>query len=154
MRARTPHLREEFLRRGLADSDELDRLGWVSHAELDLWEAAGVLDVGLDGLQEVDWTEVLHPRGRGGKWIDKLGGAFDDAKFKSREMVPQNRIAQKIHSAPRVKTLKRPPNERLPGEIKVLKGRTGRGSRPEVPRVPNPRTARSGRGGADRRFAA
>lgn len=133
-------LREEFLRRGLADSDDLDRLGWVSHAELDLWEAAGVLDVGLAGLQEVDWTAVLHPRGRGGKWIDKLGGAFDDAKLKSRETVPQNRIAQKIHSAPRVQTLKRPPNERLPGEIKVLKGRRGgvRGQKFPVFQTPDP----------------
>ena len=134
------NLREEFLRRGLADSDDLDRLGWVSHAELDLWEAAGVLDVALDGLQEVNWTEVLHPRGRGGKWIDKLGSAFSDAKFKSREVVPQNRIAQKVHSAPRVKTLKRPPNERLPGEIKVLKGRRGgvRGQKFPVFQTPEP----------------
>jgi hypothetical protein len=136
-------LREEFLRRGLATTDDLDRIGWVSHTELDLWEQAGVLDLALTGLQEVDWTEVLHPRGRGGKWIDKLGGAFADAKLRSHEVVPQNRIAKAVHSGPRLKTIQRPPTERMPGEIKVLKGRRAgvRGGKFPVFATPEPHPA-------------
>jgi hypothetical protein len=48
--------------------------------ELQEWVSGGGLDDVVDGLiaakdvQEASYAEELHPRGRGGKWIRKLGG--------------------------------------------------------------------------------
>jgi hypothetical protein len=75
-------LREEFLRRGLSTRQELDRLGWVSHSDLDLWEEAGVLELGLAGIQEAWGLGLLSGdifnrrilRARGGRFAGVVGG--------------------------------------------------------------------------------
>jgi hypothetical protein len=91
--------RREFLRRGLATEDQLDRIGWVSSDDLDLWEEAGVLELGVQGLQESSWAEILHPRGRGGKWVEKL-----DKQIKPGEAT--NRRVARI-KGPRVERVER-----------------------------------------------
>jgi ADP-ribose pyrophosphatase YjhB (NUDIX family)/predicted ABC-type ATPase len=43
--------------------------------EVDLYLAARALsEASGESLEEINWSDFLHPRGRGGKWIDKLGG--------------------------------------------------------------------------------
>ena len=41
--------------------------------EVDLYLAGrALLEASGESLQEINWSEWLHPRGRGGKWMDKL----------------------------------------------------------------------------------
>ena len=114
-------LREEFLRRGLAPEEELDRLGWVSHADLDLWESAGVLELGIAGLEEAWGLGLLHGdifnrrivRGRGGRFGQGMGGPH----------VPQSKSRAKSVSGPRVERLAHEPGPG--GRIATIKGKRG-----------------------------
>ena len=121
-------LRAEFLRRGIGSPDRFDSLGWPSHETLDLWESAGVLELGLAELPdmrelaEIDWKEFLHPRGRGGEWIQKLGDFKAEAAQKAPEVLPQGLISRHNRSA-RLKTKPPPTDTWDAGQIKRLKGR-------------------------------
>ena len=131
-------LREEFLRRGLVPEEELDRLGWVSHADLDLWEEAGVLELGVGGLQEAWGLGLLHGdifnrriiRGRGGKFGGVIGGP---------QVKPQSERRIRQVSGPRVESVgPHGPAIGGTGPIKELKGRRGgvRGKRLAVYETP------------------
>ena len=69
-------LREELLRRELADEAGLDSIGYVSHEVLDRCIELGVLEEALGRFAGLTSTafEKLHPRGRGGKFMEKPGG--------------------------------------------------------------------------------
>jgi hypothetical protein len=121
-------LREEFLRRGLVPEDELDQIGWVSHSDLDLWQEAGVLELGVTGLQET-WGHSVPGgirvgsghhgawglgalsgdifnrrilRGRGGRFAGSLGGK-SEVPGKSH-----NRRIKNILHPPRVSRVEHP----------------------------------------------
>jgi hypothetical protein len=122
-------LREEFLRRGLVTEDRLNQLGWVSHSDLDLWQDAGVLELGVRGLQEA-WGHSVPGgirvggggrhgawglgalsgdvfnrrilRGRGGRFAGSIGG---------KQVAPgekHNRRIAAIPSLPRVSRIEHP----------------------------------------------
>ena len=96
-------LRDEFLRRSLCSSEELDRLGFVSHDQLDLWADAGVLEEAVHGLEEA-WG------------LGALKGAAFDAKIMRGQ---HGRFGGGV-GGPRLKT--------LPGRgkrIKTLQGKRG-----------------------------
>ena len=117
-------LREEFLRRGLATERELDQLGWVSHSDLDLWESAGVLELGVQGLQEAWGLGLLHGelfnrrvvRGRGGRFGTGTGP----------HIAPQSTLRIKRNTGGRVeKTGVIRVNSALGGPVKTIKGTRG-----------------------------
>lgn len=68
-------VRDELLERGMSTPELLDALDVPTHEELDALVETYWGDP--EGLQEglAEWLERLHPRGRGGKWIKKPGGA-------------------------------------------------------------------------------
>ena len=116
-------LREEFLRRGLVPEETLDRLGFVSHSDLDLWEQAGVLELGVEGLSEAWGLGLLHGdvfnrriiRGRGGRFGGGVG-----------RLTPQTekRVARNL--GPRVKRTESGMSPRMPSEpIAKISGRRG-----------------------------
>ena len=45
----------------------------VPREEINLFLAARAVAEASGELEEMDWKDWLHPRGRGGKWIDKIG---------------------------------------------------------------------------------
>jgi Zeta toxin len=116
-------LREEFLRRGLATERELDRLGWVSHQDLDLWEQAGALELGVKGLEEAWGLGLLHGevfnrrviRGRGGRFGAGVGP----------HVVPGQSLKRiERNVGPRIKRTT-PVNAGLGGPVAELKGKRG-----------------------------
>ena len=71
--------REELIDRKLATPEELTAMGYYSHEELDRLAEEGLLEEALATVGRVGrglrkWDELLHPRGRGGLWIDTPGG--------------------------------------------------------------------------------
>ena len=72
------NFREEMLDRGIATEQELDELGYFSHDELNKLAEEGLLEESLMGFVRRamygSLFERVHPRGRGGQWIDKPGG--------------------------------------------------------------------------------
>lgn len=131
-------LREEFLRRGLTTEEELDRLGWVSHADLDLWEQAGVLELGVAGLEEAWGLGLLSGdlfnrrivRGRGGKFAGSIGGPE----------VKQSKLRVRRNEAPRVMRTEAHQPARTFEPVATLTGRKGavRGKRIKVFPTPLP----------------
>ena len=70
------YIREELLKRGMADPEDLDELGYLSYAELDRLKEEGRLLEWAGVLQEANlvFDPRLHPRDRLGKFRDVLGG--------------------------------------------------------------------------------
>ena len=76
-------LRAQLLDRGLATEDELDNLGYFSHADLEKLSEAGRLE------EAVEWLEKLHPRERTGKFKEKFGSWLrSNLRFKSPPKEP------------------------------------------------------------------
>ena len=135
-------LREELLRRGMVPEQELNRLGWVSHEDLDLWERAGVLEVGVAGLAEAWGLGALHGeafnrriiRGRGGRF----GGGVGSLTPQTEKRVARNRVG-------RIKRTESGFSPRLPDEpIAKISGRRGgvKGKKFKVFATPHPPGAR------------
>jgi uncharacterized protein YidB (DUF937 family) len=125
-------LREEFLRRGLAPGDTLDRIGWVSHDDLDLWERAGVLELGVASLeeawelQEKAWGLGLKHgeefnrfviRARGGRFGGTIGG--EPVKPQTKSRIRQNITSRVARAEPQLTPRPRD------APIAKLKGRRG-----------------------------
>ena len=119
-------LREEFLRRGMADADTLDRIGWISHDDLDLWEDAGMLELGALGLQEKAWGlgalsgDLFNRRiirGRGGRFGGSVGGEVKAPK--------QSRVRARQYQGPRLKRTEGFTGGRPGSPIASLSGRHG-----------------------------
>lgn len=90
-------VRDELLRRGLADEKQLDDAGLWSHDQLDQLDSEGKLAEALVegsllrkaergiGSLAAKFEEKLHPRDRTGKWRDKPGdGAAPNVPTKSK----------------------------------------------------------------------
>ena len=119
-------LREEFLRRGMADADVLDRIGFVSHEDLDLWEDAGMLEVGALGLQEKAWGlgalsgDLFNRRiirGRGGRFGGSIGGEIKPPK--------QSRLRVRSYQQPRLKRTEAFSGIKADAPMAKLSGRHG-----------------------------
>jgi Zeta toxin len=67
-------IRDELLQRGLTTEDALDEAGLLSHEELDRLAEEDLLISEAFGLAGIArrFDEKLHPRGRGGKWIETM----------------------------------------------------------------------------------
>lgn len=64
-------IRERLIEANVATAEELDALGYLSHAELDRLREEGRLIEAIGVIRK--WLERLHPRGRGGRFRDKPG---------------------------------------------------------------------------------
>ena len=86
--------RQELLDRNIATEEELDALGYYSHEELDRLAEEGLLEEALATLGRVTrglagrWEEKLHPRGRGGLWVESPGGGGQTLKDNLRSKKP------------------------------------------------------------------
>lgn len=91
-------IREQLIERGIATPEELDAAGLFALDRLAEMEEEGTLS------EAYDWIERLHPRGRGGKWIEKLGsvslGGRGGRGFKG-DLAPKRPKAAKAPKRPR-----------------------------------------------------
>jgi cytidylate kinase len=81
--------------RVVADPGEVEQ--WLSGLEVRPSVARALAQ--LQGIQESVWTELQHPRGRGGEWIDKLGTAHViaiDGPAASGKSTVARRLAQRL----------------------------------------------------------
>lgn len=113
-------IREEFLRRGLASAQELDRVGFVSHETLDEWARSGNLATGLRQLEEAWGLGLLRGEAFNRRIIRTRGGRFGEKP----DVVPGANRRMLRNTSPRV-TAKEPPTERPKAVIKMIKGTRG-----------------------------
>lgn len=117
----------------------LDGIGYVSHAQLDLWEAGGALEEAVEGLQEAWGLSLLHgdlfnrriKRGEHGRFGGVVGGPKKETptmRTRGRSStVPAPRIRAPRASVPRVSTSVPTHQDGVssPRPIRSLKGNRG-----------------------------
>jgi hypothetical protein len=93
---RNASLRESMIEKGELDAETADEAGMLSHDELDRLQEEGLLEEAVIGLARA-WEERLHPRGRGGEWSKKLGGAVPGPGQHSAAKIEPKRETVAVH---------------------------------------------------------
>jgi len=95
-------IRDQLIERNMATPEELDEMGFFSHADLDKLTEEGLLE------EAINFLERLHPRDRSGKWTDKFGGLLranlSSPKPPAEPLVP----APRRPSVPRPRAVSKP----------------------------------------------
>jgi hypothetical protein len=113
-------IREQMIERGMASAEELDEIYMYSHETLDELAEEGLLEEAAGRVSAIfnaaRFNERLHPRGRGGKWIDKPGGGASYLQQMRQRPRPQAR-PKPPKAKPRARAPERPERD-LPDEEK------------------------------------